>query len=200
MFRKFLFVTLWFPITLILVIVNLLVLAQTVQANNQTASSLQISPTHIYFPITASSGTSQILGETIYSEDARVLLLRLFFEKYQSPMSSFAEEIVLQSDLYKLDYRLLPAIAMCESNLGKKIPGKNSFNPFGIAVYTGLQKGKKFDDWSHAIVWVARYISEKYYNRGITSLIDIGAKWAPPSVANGNSWASCVETFMNRII
>lgn len=200
MLRKFLFVTLWFPITLSLVIINLIVLVQSVEANNQTAATLQFGSSDRYFPITASSGTSQVLGETIYSEDARVLLLRHFFEKYQSPMSSFAGEIVLQSDLYKLDYRLLPAIAMCESNLGKKIPGKNSFNPFGIAVYTGLQKGKKFDDWSHAIAWVARYISEKYYSRGITSLTDIGAIWAPPSVANGNSWASCVETFMNRIV
>jgi len=200
MLRKFLFVTLWFPITLILVIINLIVLIQTVEANNQTAASMQFASSDTYFPITASSGTSQVLGETVYSEDARVLLLRHFFEKYQSPMAPFTAQIVEQSDLYKLDYRLIPAIAMCESNLGKKIPGKNSFNPFGIAVFTGLQKGKNFDDWNHAITWVARYLNEKYYTRGITSLTDIGAIWAPPSVANGNSWANCVDTFMNRII
>lgn len=200
MIRKGLLIVLWYPLAFVVLVVNLIVLARTVQANNQTAKSLQISPTDRYFPITASSGTSQVLGETILSDDARVLLLRHFFEKYQSPMSPFAEQIVEQSDLYKLDYRMLPAIAMCESNLGKKIPGKDSFNPFGIAVFTGLQKGKNFDDWNHAITWVARYLSEKYYNRGITSLIDIGAIWAPPSVANGNSWANCVESFMNRII
>lgn len=200
MIRKGLFILLWFPLTFILLVINLTVLAQTVQANNQTAKSLQISPTGRYFPITASSGTSQILGETIRSDDARVMLLRHFFEKYESPMVPFTAQIVEQSDFYKLDYRLIPAIAMCESNLGKKIPGKASFNPFGIAVFTGLQKGKNFNDWSHAITWVARYLSEKYYSRGITSLTDIGAIWAPPSVANGNSWASCVETFMNRII
>jgi len=200
MIRKGLFILLWFPLAFILLVINLTVLSQTVQANNQAAKSLQISPSGRYLPITASSGTSQILGETVFSDDARVMLLRHFFEKYQSPMSPFTAQIVEQSDLYKLDYRLIPAIAMCESNLGKKIPGKDSFNPFGIAVFTGLQKGKNFDDWNHAITWVARYLSEKYYTRGITSLTDIGAIWAPPSVANGNSWANCVDTFMNRII
>ena len=38
---------------------------------------------------------------------------------------------------YGFDFRLLPAIAMCESNLGKRVPLKAGFNPFGIAVYTG---------------------------------------------------------------
>lgn len=200
MMRKFFFVSIWFPLTLLLLLLNLSVLAQTVRSNNQTAQALDFQTNNLIYPITASSGTSQVLGETVYSEDARVVLLRHFFEKYQSPMTPYTTQIVEQSDLYKLDYRLIPAIAMCESNLGKKIPGKNSFNPFGIAVFTGLQKGKNFDDWSHAITWVARYLSGKYYNHGITSLTDIGAIWAPPSVANGNSWASCVETFMNRII
>ena len=99
----------------------------------------------------------------------------------------------------KVDFRLVPAIAMCESNLGKRVPLKAGFNPFGIAVYTGTQTGKNFDSWQNAIEWVSQYIYTKYYSKGITALHDIGEIWAPPSANDGGSWADCVEFFENSI-
>jgi hypothetical protein len=89
---------------------------------------------------------------------------------------------------------------MCESNLGKHVPLKAGFNPFGIAVFTGTNSGKNFDSWENAITWVSGYIHDQYYAKGITSLTDIGAIWAPPSVNTGNSWANCVEYFEGTII
>ena len=94
---------------------------------------------------------------------------------------------------------MVPAIAMCESSGGKRIPSKDSYNAWGVAVYTGQLTGKKFINWIHAIDWVSKYIKEKYHDKGFVDLIDIGAKWAPPSVENGNSWANCVDYFMEKM-
>lgn len=114
-------------------------------------------------------------------------------------MTPYANLIVEQADTYGFDFRLVPAIAMCESNLGKRVPLKSGFNPFGIAVFTGSQSGKNFDSWQHAIEWVSEYIYTKYYSKGITSLHDMGEIWAPPSATNGGSWANCVGQFENSI-
>jgi hypothetical protein len=88
---------------------------------------------------------------------------------------------------------------MCESNVGKRIPSRNSFNAWGISVYTGQNFGATFKDWPHAIDWVSKYIKEKYYDKGVTDLKEIGAIWAPPSVEKGYSWTRCVESFLESI-
>ena len=114
-------------------------------------------------------------------------------------MTPYAGHIVREADRLGIDFRLVVAIAMCESNLGKKMPKLDEFNAWGIAVYTGKNQGKAFQSWDHAISWVSSYIKTKYYDRGITDLVAIGAIWAPPSVANGNSWSNCVELYQNSI-
>lgn len=145
-------------------------------------------------------GTSQVLSAHVIAGDARALLLHSFLSRNQSPMAPYADLIVEQADRYKFDFRLVPAIAMCESNLGKRIPSKDSYNAWGIAVYTGASGGRKFTGWDDAIRWVSRYIKERYYDRGYVELEDIGAVWAPPSVENGHSWSNCVNGFMQSIL
>ena len=115
-------------------------------------------------------------------------------------MTPYANLIVSEADRLGLDFRLIPAIAMCESGAGRRMPKKNEYNFAGVAVYTGQNQGKAFDSWEHAITWVTQYVKERYYDRGITQLQDIGVIWAPPSAANGGSWANCVESFQNDII
>lgn len=193
MLKKGLLVIFWFPTVFVLIILNLTLLIRTVGNNNEIAKNIK------GVQITSPSGTAQVLGTNIIAGDSRALLLNIFLDRYKSPMAPYAQLIVDQADLNNLDYRLLPAIAMCESNLGLKIP-KGSFNPFGIAVYTGLQKGKQFDDWEHAISWVSQYIKKRYFDQNIRDLKDIGSIWAPPSVQNGDSWANCVESYLDRII
>jgi len=194
--KKALKVFVCFQLIVVLLLVNLTLLStmrssQTVVTNDYKAVEVAIAPT--------SSG--KILGTTIEGADAREFLLKLFIQKYQpnSPMLPYTSSFIKAADTYQIDYRLIPAIAMCESNLGVRIPAHDSYNAWGIAVYTGQQNGKVFNDWPHAIDWVGKYIREKYYNRSITDLIEIGAIWAPPSVAKENSWATCVEGFIEKI-
>ena len=196
--RKVLLVLFWFPATFILLLVHLAVLS----ASRGVTGTMPLSATPIgdtNFQLTASAGTSQVLGAQVIAGDARSLLLQLFLERHNSPMAPFADAIVTEADKNGIDYRLITAIAMCESNLGKRMPTRDSYNAWGIAVYTGKLTGATFDSWQEAITWVSRYIKEKYYDRGIVDLKDIGAIWAPPSVEKGYSWTNCVEGFRDTI-
>lgn len=186
----------WFPLTLGLLAVNLSLLANISEKAHATADVVYLPP----IQITASSyGTEQVLGASIRAADARALLLAKFLNDHNSPLAEYANYIIDRADYYIIDYRLVASIGMCESNAGKRMPSKDSFNAWGISVETGETSGAKFSNWQSAINWVSRYLKEKYYARGITKLEDIGAIYAPPSVANGNSWATCVKQFMNAI-
>ena len=188
----------WFPSIFILLIVNLTLLASSTNWSHTKITLSNAAPDDNN--VAVSGGTSEVLSANVVAGDARTMLLQSFFQKNDSPMVPYANLIVQEADAYGLDFRLLPAIAMCESNLGKHMPLKAGFNPFGIAVYTGTQSGKSFDSWEHAISWVSGYIHDRYYAQGITTLHDIGAIWAPPSVNNGDSWANCVQYFEGTII
>lgn len=185
----------WFSLTVSLLTVNLVTLrslARKVNAQEQVhTSNLQI--------VASSFGTEQVLGASVVAGDARALLLSQFLNQHQSPLAEYSQYILDRAEHYGIDYRLVPAIAMCESNVGKRMPSSDSHNAWGISVETGETSGANFPNWLYAIDWVSRYLKEKYYARGITSLIDIGAIYAPPSVENGNSWANCVGHFMDQI-
>lgn len=187
----------WFPLTFILLIINLTILAASSNWDQPALPLSNAAPNEN--SVTAAGGTSEVLSANVIAGDARTFLLESFLKKNNSPMTPYAGLIVEQADKYGFDFRLVPAIAMCESNLGKRVPLKSGFNPFGIAVYTGSQSGKNFDSWQSAIEWVSEYIHDRYYAQGITTLTDIGAIWAPPSVDNGNSWADCVGFFEKSI-
>lgn len=197
MLKKALIVLCWFPLALSLLAVNLSLL---VTLTNRANAAETVTPRLPPMRIAASSyGTEQVLGASVLAGDARALLLSKFLTQHESPMAEYTEYIVDRAEHYGIDYRLVPAIAMCESNVGKRMPSKDSYNAWGISVETGEISGAKFPNWLYAIDWVSKYLNEKYYSRGITDLIDIGAIYAPPSVANGNSWATCVSHFMEEI-
>lgn len=196
MARKVLMVFCWFPLTLALLAVNLSLLISLTKKAQATHAVRNVPPLTIAI---SSYGTEQVLGASIKAGDARALLLEHFLSSYDAPLADFANYILDRADYYNIDFRLVPAIAMCESGGGKRIPTKDSYNAWGISVETGQLTGAKFPNWMYAIDWVSRYLREKYFARGITELTDIGAIYAPPSVANGNSWATCVQHFMDQI-
>lgn len=199
MIRKLLFVSVWFPITLVLILMNLVILSRSVSAQRSIPLSA-IRPDNGNFQVAAPAGTGKVLGASIEGADARSLLLESFLRQHDSPMTAYADYIVQKSDEKGIDFRLVVAISMCESNAGKRMPRRDSYNAWGIAVYTGQLTGANFRDWPHAIDWVTTYIKEKYYDKGLIDLKDIGTKWAPPSVNTGYSWTNCVEEFQSSIL
>jgi hypothetical protein len=195
--KKLLLVVSWYTVTLCFL--GLLLANVSVDKKLEKVVYSYAKDPSLSHSIMASAGSARTLTTEIVSGDARALLLQSFLDAHDSPLAPFANLFVQQADENGLDFRMVTAIAMCESNLGKRIPSKDSFNAWGIAVYTGQQSGKKFRDWPSAISWVSRFIKSKFYDRGIRDLKDIGAIWAPPSVQAGNTWSSCVETFMKAI-
>ncbi len=125
--------------------------------------------------------------------DGRVANLKNFFRKYNSPLYQYSELIVAVSDKYGFDYRLLPAIAMQESNLCKYIPD-NSHNCWGWGIYGNLVT--KFSSYEEAIETVAKGIKENYINKGLVTASSIMQKYTPSS--NG-SWARGVNTFLRAL-
>src|SRR3989344_2636875 len=122
------------------------------------------------------------VSSSIGLKDARAKIIEDFF--------------ITVADKYKLDYRLLPAIAMQESNGGKKII-TDSFNPFGYGIYGKLVT--RFGTWEEGIERVGRALREDYLDAGLKNPVQIMAKYTPPSLAIGGTWAKGVNSFMEDL-
>lgn len=130
---------------------------------------------------------------SITQEDGRVEKIRQFLASYNSPLEPFAGDIVQAADEYGLDYRLVPAIAMQESNECKKIP-EGSNNCWGYGIY-----GKtvtKFANYHDAIFTVTKTLATKYKQKGLVTPDEIMTRWTPSS---DGSWAFSVNQFMDAL-
>ncbi len=125
--------------------------------------------------------------------DSRIANLKAFFRKYNSVLYDKADLIVSVSDRYQFDYRLLPAIAMQESNLCRYIP-EGSHNCWGWGIYGDTVT--KFDSYDEAIETVAKGIKQEYIDKGLITASAIMQKYTPSS--NG-SWAHGVNTFLKAL-
>lgn len=134
-----------------------------------------------------------VFSDNIVAKDARTEIVRQFFERYKSPLEPFAQNIVENADKNGLDYRLLPAIAMQESNLCKKII-LDSYNCWGFGIYG--KKVTRFSNYEEAIDTVSKTLAKHYTGIGLNTPEEIMRKYTPSS--NG-SWAYSVNYFMNEL-
>ena len=148
------------------------------------------STAYAALPATDNSNNIQI---TISTADGRVEIIRQFLAEYHSPLEPYATDIVAASDAYKIDYRLIPAIAMQESHVCKIIP-TDSYNCYGYGIYTNHVT--RFPNYQTGIWQVAKTLGTKYKDQGLTTPTEIMTHWTPSS--NG-SWAHGVQTFMNKL-
>ena len=132
-----------------------------------------------------------VFGDNIIFKDARIEIVRQFLEKYKSPLVSFAKNIVEDADKYGLDYRLLPAIAMQESNLCQKII-LNSYNCWGFGIYG--KKVTRFENYPQAIEAVTATLAKNYIAGGLVTPQEIMKKYTP---SNDGAWAFSVSFFMD---
>lgn len=134
-----------------------------------------------------------ILENEINKKDARIEIVRQFLARQGSPLEPYAENIVSAADLYKLDYRLLPAIAMQESNLCKKAP-KDSHNCWGFGIYG--KNVRRFNDYPEAINIVSKTLAKDYLGEGLTSPEEIVNKYTP---SDTGQWVNGVTFFMDKL-
>lgn len=152
--------------------------------------------THPYQLYSALPTNQFITTETVTQKDARAKIIEDFFNARQAPLANYGDTFVQAADKYSLDYRLLPAIAMQESNGGKKVI-EESYNPFGFGIYG--EKVTRFSSWEEGINQVAKTLREKYLNQGLLTPYEIMTKYTPPSVEKGGPWAIGVSAFMESL-
>lgn len=163
---------------------------------NQKVEGLTTAHYQQFKALPASASTLSQQDVEINKVDARSILIADFFRGYKSPLADSAQAFVDTADKYGLDFRLLPSIAMQESN-GAKIMPNNSFNPFGYGIY-----GKtvmRFSSFEEAIDRVGRGLKKDYIDQGLTTPETIMAKYTPPSLEKGGAWAKGVSSFMSEI-
>ncbi len=129
----------------------------------------------------------------IKERNVRVEVVENFFQAYNSPLFPYAEHVVKTADKYGLDYRLVPAVAMQESNLCKKAPS-GSHNCWGYGIYGG--KILAFDNYEQAIETVTKGLFQNYKAVGLVTPQEIMTKYTP---SNTGRWAFSVEYFMNQL-
>lgn len=139
--------------------------------------------------------TGILSEDAIEKSDGRAKIIEDFFKDYKSLLANYSNTFISVADKYSLDYRLLPAIAMQESNGAKKVIN-DSFNPFGYGIYGG--KVIRFASWEEAIEKVGKGLRENYLNQGLTTPDKIMAKYTPPAIQSG-SWAKGVKSFMAEL-
>ena len=164
--------------------------ARTVHLNPvQSSQSTVLAAENIQLPGTSDTG----IQSQIQAEDARVQIITNFLTRHNSPLDPpehYARALVEVADRYNLDYRLLPAIMMQESNLCKRAPeGTNNCLGFGIHARGTLG----FETYEAGFDRAAREIKERYIDIGLTTPEDIQKKYTPSS--NG-SWAYSVNQWI----
>lgn len=136
------------------------------------------------------------VSDSIVFEDGRAKIIEDFFRKYKAPLADFSRTFIAVADKYQLDWRLLPAISMQESNGGKRVITE-SYNPFGYGIYGSLVV--RFNSWDESIERVGKALRNDYLNQGLKNPNQIMAKYTPPSLEKGGAWAKGVSSFMEEL-
>jgi hypothetical protein len=180
-------------ITLMVSITTIHFLRQT-----QTVDAVALTHPDNQTVITAPQRIPEIKGMSVElkADDARPHIVAQFLERYNSPLTPYdywGEYLTKVADKYDLDFRLLPAIAMQESNLCKKIP-QDSFNCLGLGVHS---RGTwAFESFEANFDKAAEILRKNYINKGLITPDEIQDKYTPGS--NG-SWEFSVNQFMDKL-
>lgn len=125
--------------------------------------------------------------------DKRILNLSDYLASYHSPLAGYSSLIVNKADQYSIDYRLLPAIAMQETGLCKKVLAGAHYNCWGYGVWG--KKVTSFSSYEEAIDTISHYFANRK-EKGIESLDEIGKIYNP---GNTNHWKENVAFVMNQL-
>lgn len=195
--RNLLIFWLWIPTALITLTAAALMLIANPTAKSTDKEALKAETKHYGInEYQLFAAVPEVLGSfiaNIETQDARPQILRNFFEKHKSPLAGHSSYLVDIADRYNLDFRLLPAIAMQESNLCKKIP-QDSYNCWGYGIYG--DKVTRFDSYEQGAETVAKTLRSSYVDKGLLTSEEIMAKYTPSS--NG-SWSKAVNLFMEQM-
>ncbi len=166
--------------------------AGTISAEDELLSPAVIASDNRQTALTE-GGEVKGVETIVETEDGRAELVARFLKRYDSPLKPYdywGTVFVELADKYGIDFRLLPAIAMQESNLCKNIP-EGTFNCLGFGIH---ERGTlAFTSFEANFDRAARELKKYYIDQGLTTPADIMRKYTPSS--NG-SWAESVNQWM----
>lgn len=143
-----------------------------------------------------SEGAVKGISSVVEEEDSRAVIVANFLERYNSPMEphdEYGKKLVEIADRYNIDFRLLPAIAMQESNLCKKTPKTEegeTYNCLGFGVHSRGTLG--FDSYEAGFERAAKELKANYIDIGLTTPEEIMSKYTPSST----TWDDSVNQWM----
>jgi hypothetical protein len=162
--------------------------------NTPHATIFPVTPQSTAYAALPATDGSNTIDTSITTSDAREAIISQYLEKFNSPLMPYANDLIAAADMYNLDYRLIPAIAMQESNLCRVIPN-DSYNCYGYGIYVGHTT--RFANYQEGIWKVAQTLGTKYKEDGLNTPAEIMQRWTPHS-PNG-AWAINVQSFMDNL-
>src|SRR3990167_5215836 len=172
--KKVLPLLVWIPLTMTTLTFSIVVYARSpsVRVDSQVyGAQIQTSPfeTTSYEETIMESDQIPILPPfeaSLVARDARPKIVSSFLEDYSCPLvpyDQYADKYVEVADKYSLDFRLIPAISMQESNCCKKIP-EGSNNCWGYGIYGDqVVRFQTVEEW---IETVAQTLAKNYTTKG----------------------------------
>jgi hypothetical protein len=188
---SFLSILFIWPTVLVVFIFLVLISFTRVGKSNEINLFIASSSHNVYDE--TSEKPSKVLS-SINAQDSRAALIDNFLASHHSPMVGLGNNFIAAADKYGIDWRLLPAIAFQESNLGKKAP-TGTYNPFGWAIYPGSKVG--FNSWADAINLVSASFKKNYSDQGLTEPETIVAKYTAKE--SSPTWVFAVKAAMEEI-
>ncbi len=91
---------------------------------------MQLSRTAIWVGLAVTAGTAACAGQDLdskYENDPRLERLTYFLTAYRCPVSNLAVDFIAAADRHRLDWRLLPSIAIIETSCGRAQKRQNLF-------------------------------------------------------------------------
>lgn len=192
--KKFFFVFSWFLLSTSAILLGSSAYSFYFVAKDNSLSKFEVAKLPKIQSPQDSKGQAQLVTTVIESEDARDQIIAKFLERYNSPMKPYdfyGKKIVEIADRYEIDFRLLPAIAMQESNLCKTVNPGAPHNCLGFGIHKSGTLD--FDSYEDGFERAGRELKAYYIDRGLVTVEQIESKYTPSS--NG-SWASSVNQWM----
>ncbi|MFZ5437704.1 MAG: hypothetical protein ACOZAK_01465 [Patescibacteria group bacterium] len=147
-------------------------------------------------PSLSSAGNPAVKGvETVIeTDDSRAAIIANFLERHKSPMvpyDYYGQKLVEIADRYNLDFRLLPAISMQESNLCRNTHSEAPHNCLGFGIH---ERGTlDFESYEAGFERAGRELRAYYVDQGRITPEQIMKKYTPSS---DGSWANSVNQWM----
>lgn len=131
-------------------------------------------------------------------DQALVQQINQFLGKQGSPLAGFGGTFVSAGQKAGVDPRLLVAISGGETSFGK------TGNASGIHNAWGWGPGISFPDWETGINTIAQGLGKNYIGQGLTTIPQIGAKWAPVGASNdprnlNSNWVRTIGDFYSQL-